>query len=234
MKKLSDVSPKKAVTILRFLYPIWAILGIITLQYIPGKIVVAGDALMTAANIVANQTLFSISIVGGLVAQLIHIVAVLVLYKLFKSVDKNQALLIVVLGLIGVPITMLGTLNQAAAMMMTKRTEYMSAFDPTQLQALTMLFLDLFKKSEIISWLFWGLWLFPQGILIIKSGYFPRVFGFLMILAGFGYFLGSFVYFLLPNNQTLANILNLLTMGEVAFMAWVMIKGAKFGKNEIK
>ncbi len=230
MKLNTNISQQKAVTILRFLYPIWAVFGIITLQYIPSKIVVAGDAIATATNIVSNQVLFSISIVGSLISQLIHILVVLVLYKLFKSVDKDQALLIVVLGLVGVPITMLGTLNQAAAMVLAKGTGYLSAFDPSQLQALMMFFLDLFKKSEIISWLFWGLWLFPQGILINKSGYFPKLFGVLMMLAGFGYFLGSFVYFLLPNNEVISSILNTLTIGEVVFMAWLMIKGANFKK----
>lgn len=230
MKLDTNISQQKAVTILRFLYPFWAIFGIITLQCIPGKIVVAGDAIATAANIVSNQTLFNISIVGSLVSQLIHILVVLVLYKLFKSVDKDQALLIVVLGLVGVPITMLGTLNQAAAMIMAKGADYLSAFDPAQLQALMMLFLDLFKKSEVISWLFWGLWLFPQGILIKKSGYFPKIFSALMILAGIGYFLGSFVYFLLPNNEVILSILNTLTIGEVIFMAWLMIKGANLEK----
>jgi len=230
-KNINNSTQHKSVTILRFLYPLWAVLGIFSLQYIPSVIIVANDALATANNIVNNELLFSMGIVGSLVVQLIHIAVVLVLYDLFKSVNKNQASLIVVFGLVGVPITMLNSLNQVAAALLAKGTGYLTAFEPAQLQSLMMFFLDLHNKGMVIAWLFWGLWLLPQAYLIYKSEYFPKIFSILMALAGLSYFFGTFAYFLLPNYATIAPIFDFLTMGEVAFMTWVIFKGAKLKKR---
>jgi uncharacterized protein DUF4386 len=213
--KSGDLSKRKAVTILRYLYPIWAAVGLFSIMYVPTILIVAGNAALTASNIMANEMLFRMGIVGSLITQLIHIVVVLVLYKLFKSVDKNQSMLIVILGLVGVPIAMLNTLNKVAALQLLSSPDQM------------MLFLNLNVLGAIIASTFWGLWLFPQGILIYKSGYWPKIFGTLMIIAGFGYFIGSFINLLFPDSKTVISIFEIMTMGEIIFMLWVMVKGAK-------
>jgi len=221
------MSKRQAVTALRFLYPLWALIGLFSLQYVPSTIIVAQDAIATTNNIVTYDFLFRAGIVGSLVTQLIHILVVLVLYKLFKSVSKDAALLVVILGLIGVPITMLNTLNRVAPLILLSGAEYLSTFDLAQLQSLSMFYLNLNVQGMVIAWIFWGLWLIPQGYLIKKSGYFPKIFGYLMVFAGLGYFFGTFVFFLLPNAEILSTVLEFLTFGEVLFMIWVIFKGAK-------
>ncbi len=229
-KSIVDISPRKAVTILRLLYPIWFVVGLFGVMYIPTTLIVAGDAATTFNNIVANELLFRMGIAGSLITQLIHIVVVLVLYKLFKSVNKNQASLLVILGLVGVPIAMLNTLNRVAALLLSSGAGYLTAFEPAQLQSLMMFFLNLNEQGVIIATIFWGLWLFPLGYLIYKSGYFPRILGVLMVLAGFGYFLGTFTHFLLPNYKALSSVFELMAWGELLFRVWVLLKGAKLPK----
>lgn len=228
--KFIDISPQQAVTILRFLYPIWAMVGMFSLMYVPSTLIVAQDAAVTARNIVTNELLFRAGIAGSLVTQLIHIWVVLVLYQLFKSVNKKQARLVVILGLVGVPIAMLNTLNRVAALLLTSGSGYLSAFEPAQLQALMMFFLDLNEQGMVIASIFWGLWLLPQGYLIYKSGYFPKIFGVLMFLAGIGYFVSAFTQLLLPSFGAISSGLEILTFGEVIFMVWVMFMGAKLPK----
>ena len=197
-------------------------------MYVPATLIVAGDATTTASNIMANESLFRMSIVGSLITQLIHIVVVLVLYKLFKTVNKDHALLLVVLGLVGVPISMLNTLNQVAALLLASGADYLKAFSSEQLQALMMFFLNMNEQGIFIATIFWGLWLLPLGYLIYNSGYFPKILGVLMILAGIGYTLEPFVRFLLPNfTAIILPVLYLLVMGEIIFMGWVVLKGAK-------
>jgi hypothetical protein len=226
-----DISPRKAVKILRYLYPIWAVVGIFGIQYVPSKLIVAGDAITTANNIVANELLFRMGIASSLITQLIHIVVVIILYKLFKSVNKNLALLVVIFGLVGVPIAMFNELNKFAVLLLSSGAGYLTTFQADQLQSLMMLFLNLNELGVIIAGIFWGLWLFPLGYLIYISDYFPKIVGVLVIIAGFGYVLDSFTRFVFPSAIFLPMI-NLLMYGEVVFMIWLIFKGAKLPGKE--
>ncbi|MFC1787307.1 DUF4386 domain-containing protein [Halobacteriota archaeon] len=212
---------------MRFLYPIWAIVGLFGVMYVPATLIVSGDAATTANNIMANELLFRMGIVGSLITQLIFILVVLILYKLFKPVNKNHASLMVVFALVGVPIAMLNTLNRVAALLLLNGAGYLAAFEPAQLQSLMMFFLNLNEQGVLIASIFWGLWLFPLGYLIYRSGYFPRIVGVLVILAGFGYLLGTFMHFLSPNFEAIFPVFDLLTMGEIIFVGWIVLKGAK-------
>jgi hypothetical protein len=224
----ADLSQRKAVTYLRILYPIWVVVGIFSIMYVPSTLIVPGDAATTANNLMANELLFNASIIGSLITQLIHIVVVLVLYELFKSVNKNQATLIVVLGLVGVPIAMLNDLNQVAAQLVLSGADYLAVLTADQSQSLMMFFLNLNKQGILIASIFWGLWLFPIGTLTYESRYFPKLFGHLMIIAGFGYLLGSLAHLLLPNDESIIfQVFDLMTYGEVIFMLWVVVRGAK-------
>lgn len=224
---ITDLSQRKAVTILRILYPIWMIVGIFSIIYVPTTLIVTEDAATTAGNILANESLFSMGIAGSLITQLIQIAAVLVLYKLFKPVDENHASLMVIFALVGVPIAMLNTLNRIAALLLLSGDDYLKVFGADQLQALMMFFLNLNEHGVIIASFFWGLWLFPLGYLIYKSGYFPKIFGVLMTVAGFGYLIGSFTSILLSNYEAIATVLELMTVGETLFIVWLVLKGAK-------
>ena len=229
--RIADLSQRKAVTILRFLYPIWFVGGLFGVMYVPTTLIVAGDAITTANNIMANELLFRMGIVGSLITQVIQIFVVLLLYKLFKSVNKNHASLMVVFALVGIPIAMLNTLNRVATLLLLSGADYLKVFEAGQLHALVMLFLNLNEQGQLIATIFWGLWLFPLGYLIFKSGYFPRILGAWVIMGGFGYVLDSFTHFILPNYANYEAILFplvlLLTIGEILFALWVVVKGAK-------
>jgi len=224
---ITDLSQHKAVTILRILYPIWAVVGLFSIMYVPATLIVPGDATTTASNIMANELLFRMGIVGSLITQIIQILVVLVLYKLFKPVDKNHAVLMVIFALVGVPIAMLNELNKFASLLLLNGADYLKVLGADQLHALVMFFLNLNEQGILIASIFWGLWLFPMSYLIYKSGYFPRILGVFVMMAGFGYLLGSFTHFLLPNYEAIFPVLELMTFGEVLFMGWVLLKGAK-------
>ncbi len=230
---ISDMSQREAVTVLRLLYPIWAVVAIFSIMYVPATLIVPGDATTTANNIMANELLFRMGIVGSLITQLIFIFAVLVLYKLFKPVNKNHASLMVIFALVGVPIAMLNTLNRVAALLLLNGADYLKVFEPDQLHTLVLLFLNLNEQGVLIASIFWGLWLFPLGYLIYKSGYFPRILGALVVIAGFGYLLGSFTHFLLPNYEVIFPVFELMAFGEILFILWILLKGAKIPEMKI-
>ncbi|MCJ7735478.1 MAG: DUF4386 domain-containing protein [Anaerolineales bacterium] len=186
------------------------------------SLIVPGDAATTVNNIIASESLFRLSIGSSLLIQIGHILLVLILYKLLKPVNKNHALLMVIFFLVGVPIAMLKELNQFAALLLLSGADYLTVFTAGQLQALVPLFLDLHEHGIMIAGIFWGLWLFPMGYLVFKSGFLPRILGILLIIGGFGYLIDSFAIFLFPSFQAIA----LFTfIGEVLFPLWLLIKG---------
>lgn len=222
----TDMSQKQAVTILRILYPIWAVIGLFSIMYVPSTLIVPENAATTANNIMTNELLFRTGIAGSLITQLFQIVVVLVLYRLFKPVNTNHAVLMVIFALVGVPITMLNELNKFAALFILNGSDFLNVFGADQVHAQMMFFLDLNEQGIIIASIFWGLWLLPMGYLIYRSAYFPKILGALVIIAGFGYLLGSFTHFLVPDYEAIFPILDLLKFGELLFMFWVVLKGA--------
>jgi hypothetical protein len=232
INRIADLSQRHAVMILRILYPIWFVVGIFGIMYVPTVLTVVGDAAATAGNIIANGSLLRLGIISSLLTQLIHVAVVLVLYKLFKSVDENQSVLLVVLGLVGVPIAMLNELNRVAALLVLSGADYLKVFTTGQLSALAMFFLNLNAEGIMIATVFWGLWLLPLGILIYKSGYFPKLVGILMLVAGIGYTLDFFSHYLLPGYKAIISpIVLTMTMGEIIFMIWIILRGAKLPKE---
>jgi len=227
MKNLiTDLSQRKAVTVLRFLYPIWFLVALFSVMYVPMTLIESGEAATTANNIMANELLWRMGIAGSLIVQILQILIVLVLYKLLKPVNNNHASLMVVFALVGVPISMLNTLNRVAALLLLKSTAFLEVLGVDQLYSQMMFFLNMNENGVLIATIFWGLWLFPLGYLIYKSGYFPRILGVLVMMGGFGYLLDSFTHFILPDAIPQPVII-VLTIGEILFMGWLLIKGAK-------
>lgn len=211
------------------LYLLIAIIAPFRLLYIPNALIVRGDATATANNIVAHESLFRLGIVGDLLVGTIVLFLVLALYRLFKGVDRNLAVLVVILGgLMPAAIYFLNTLNDAAALMLVRGDDFLSVFDKSQLDALAMLFLRLHDHGVVANETFWGLWLLPFGILVLRSGFLPRFLGIWLIINGFAYLILSFVGVFLPHyEEMLSRIALPALLGEVATLLWLVIMGAR-------
>jgi hypothetical protein len=199
------------------------------LIYIPSALFVRGDATATADNIAAHELLFRLGIVGDLLTGTIAIFLVLALYRLLKGVDQNHAALMVILGgLMVAPIYFLNALNDVAALLLVRGTDFLSVFEKPQRDALAVLFLRLHHHGVVANEIFWGLWLFPLAVLVIRSGFLPRILGIWLIINGFAYLTISFTGLLLPQYEVMvSNIAFPALLGEVAIMLWLLIKGAK-------
>ena len=212
-----------------FLYLLLVVTAPLRLMYIPSTLFVRGDATATANNIAAHESLFRLGIVSDLLTGTIVIFVVLALYRLLKEVDQHLAALMVILGgLMVVPIYFLNTLNDAAALMLVRGADFLAVFEKPQRDALAMLFLRLHHHGVVANEIFWGLWLFPFGILVFRSGFLPRVLGVWLIINGFAYLAISFTGLLLPEYESMVfNSALPATLGEIAIMLWLLIKGAK-------
>ena len=204
-----------------FLYLMVIPLGIFGALYVPSRLIVSGDAATTATNIMASESLFRLGIVSYLLATIVMLLVVLVLYKLLKPVNKNMASIMVIFLLVGVPIAMLNRLNQFAALLLLNSADYLTVFTTEQLQALAFLFLRLSSRGSTITFIFWGLWLFPLGYLVFKSGFLPRILGVLLMIACFSFVIDSFAI-LLGFGEIIGPF---ASVGEVLFILWLLIKG---------
>ena len=206
-----------------WLYLLMVPFAIFGIMWVPTNMLVPGDAAATANNIMASELLFRLGIVSALIVQVLHIFVVLALYRLLKPVSKNWAALMVIFSLVGVPISMLSELNQYAALALLSGADYLATFTADQLNSQVTLFLGLREQGLIIAWIFWGLWLFPMGYLVFKSGYIPRILGILLMIGCVGYQIDFLTTMLFPDLNVL--ISGVTSMGEILLPLWLVIKG---------
>ena len=196
--------------------------------YVPDKLIVTGDANATADHFRASETLLRLSIGSELTGLIIFIFVVLALYRLFKPVSERHAVTMAILLLISLPISFLSVVNELAALIMVSGANFLSVFDQRQLDSLAYLFIRLHGQGNTIAQIFWGLWLFPFGVLVIRSGFIPRFLGYLLFVAAIGYIANSLAALLLPaQRQVVAQFADILQMTELPIILWLLIWGAK-------
>jgi hypothetical protein len=196
--------------------------------YVPNKLIVTGDATATANHVRASESLLRLSIGSELIGLIVFIFVVLALYQLFKPVSEKHALAMATLLLISLPISFLSVVNEMAALIVVSGASFLSGFDQPQLDTLAYLFFRLHGQGLIVSQIFWGLWLFPFGVLVVRSGFIPRFLGYLLFIAGVGYIANSFAALLLPTHRlVVARFADILQMAELPIIFWLLIWGAK-------
>jgi hypothetical protein len=216
-------SIQKTARLAGFLYVLHIPLAAFGFLYVPSTLIVPGDAAATASNIVASEGLFRSSIVSWLLGQAIFIVLPLVLYKVLKPVNKTYALLMVIFIEIAIPIAFINEVNRLAVLVLLNGADYVKAFPANQLQAQVMFFLDLHAQGIGVAQVFWGLWLFPLGYLIFKSGFLPRILGIVVIIGGFGLLIDSAIFFLFPDTDV--RVSTVTGLAEIPLGLWLLIKG---------
>ena len=210
------------------LYVLTSTVGFFSMGYVPGKLIVHGNAAATASNIAAHETLFRLGMAGTLIGQAGFIFVALALYDLLKGVSRRQASLMLLLIVISIPIAFVNELNSVAAVVLVRGAYFLDVLDKTQRETLAMLFLKLHGQGFVVAEMFWGLWLFPLGLLLYRSRFLPRFLGIWLGLAGVAWVVLSLTGVLLPEYQDKVNTYcQPAIIGEIVFMLWLLIKGAK-------
>ena len=222
-------STKKAARMAGLLYVLSSAPAPFSLLYLPSVFMAEGEPTSTVNRIRNSEFLFRTGIVAEFVGATIFIFMGLAFYHLLKGVNRKQALLMLSLVLISVPISFLNELNRIAALILSSGASFLSVFDQRQLGALVMTFLHVHGEGLALAQIFWGLWLFPFGVLVFKSRFLPRVLGVLLVLAGCGYVAASLADLLFPAyGHTVFHVAAALGgLGEGSTMLWLLIMGAK-------
>jgi hypothetical protein len=210
------------------LYVLFSIPGFFAMVYVPGKLIVHGNAAATANNIAHSETLFRLGIAAQLISQAGFILVALALYDLLKRVKRRYASLMVTLVVASIPIAFLNELNSIAALVLVRGADSLSIFEKPQRDALAVLFLNLHFQGLVVDEIFFGLWLLPLALLVYKSRFLPRFLGVWLAIDGLAWVVLSLTGLVLPQYYDKAFIYcQPASFGEVAFMLWLVIKGAK-------
>lgn len=224
---IADQSPRKTARMTGLFYAIF-ILTTVLATYVRSRFIVSGDAAATANNIVGSEFLFRIGFVTELVSAVFFLLAAWGLYVLLRPVNRNLALLFLLLNLGGVAVECLNALNLFAALQVLSGASYLNTFQTGQLQAMAMSFLNSYTNGFLIAQIFFSAWLLPLGYLVYRSGFLPRFLGLLLILDFFGNMSWFLQGFLFPGYGILAYPGNAISfIAEISLTLWLLVMGVK-------
>lgn len=211
------------------LYLLMLTLGGFNLLYVPVSYTVPGDPAATARQIVARELTYRLGIVSDIIGCILFVLLVSSLYRMFKDVDRMLAMLMVISVSIAVAFSLVNLINQIAALVFLSGAGFLTAFTKPQLDALALAFLKIRDGGIEINAAFWGLWLLPFGILVIKSRSVPRILGVLLIAASFASLTHSFGFLAFPayKHFIVRFTVPVDAIAELAIAFWLLIKGIK-------
>lgn len=198
-----------------------AITGVLGFLVVRPQLFAADDPDATLANLVAHGSLARADVALELLMVVTQALTALWFYRLFRTVDSGAALGITVFGLV----------NAVAGLVS-------AALRATAVQISTDQFGDAGATAHVLYlvgdnvWgvgaLFFGLWLIPMGWCVLRSGWMPRVLGWILVGGGAGYVLSAFVRYLAPDAHVLAEALAIpASVGEFWIVGYLLIRGVR-------
>nr|WP_299346454.1 DUF4386 domain-containing protein [Allomuricauda sp.] len=223
------MTAKQTARLAGFIFLTLIITGVFAEFFVRQKIFVFNDIEATAKNIIDNEGLFRLGFVADLVMSTAFFFYAFVLYILFKKVHKNGALLLFLCIAISVAMYCQNMLYQFSALELLKNTSYANAFATDQLQMFSSFFLNMHGRGYMVNQIFYGMYLFPLGYMIFRSGVAPKWLGIILMLGSLADFIDFMVYFLFPYNSSviLENITLPADLGEMLFCLWLLIWGVR-------
>lgn len=211
-------------------YLVVGVLGAWAHGYVRGQTYVQGDAAATASNVLDNASLVRLGFAADLVQATLMLFVVMALYQLLQHVNKNVARMMVMFVVVSVAITCLNLVFQFGSVLVAEDAGYAAAFGAQGSDGLVLLLLDLQHFGYLIAQIFFGLWLFPLGLLAYRSGMFPRVIGVLLMAGTVTYLADAFLQFLAPGVADAISapaLIPVVILAEVSMLAYLLIKGVK-------
>lgn len=222
-RRMSEMSPPLRARIAGVIYLICGMAYSFARNDVRGKLVVDGDAAATAHNILAHETLFRLGFAAEIISAVCYIAVAMLLYEMFKPVNRSLSLLAAFFSLAGCTIQALSSIFHLAPLVVLKGEQYLSIFKLEQLQALALTFLKLRVQATSIYMVLFGYYCLLIGYLIFRSTFLPRILGVFMAIAGLAYqiFLSPpLAIYLFPYIVAPAGAL-----GELSLILWLLVMG---------
>ncbi|WP_028787338.1 DUF4386 domain-containing protein [Terrimonas ferruginea] len=217
------------------IYLVVVITGMFSLAYIPKQLIDWNNSTVTFNNITTSPSLFRIGIYCSIVCYVAFTFLLLLLYKLLRPVNESHARAMLILALLSVPISFNNLQHQYAVLTITGKESILQTIPVEDLQAKLMLSLQQYNDGILLATVFWGLWLFPFGLLVYRSGFMPKFSGILLMLGCLGYlvnFSGNTLFANYPQTGIGKYMRILPAVAEITTCGWLLFLGLKSKKNE--
>lgn len=226
------ISDKNLSRIAGFCYLIVIAKGIFSEVFVRQSLSVSNDALATAQNIKTHEMLFRWGFVADLINFVIGLPTILIIYHIFKKVNKLLLQLALAFVIIQTAIIAVNLLNQISPLLILSNDTYLNAFQPNQLAALSLLSLNIQIQGYAIGLVFFGFYCLIIGYVIYKSNIVPKLLGILYAFAGLCYLINSFTMFLSKgfSNPLFLYLAIPIFIGELSLCLWLLIKGIDSSK----
>ena len=219
---LAETSPSTRGRILAALYLTVILGGIVAQVVIAESLVIPNDAAATAANIVANKSLYRLAFTVFMLEMAAQMAVSMLFYDLLKPVNRSVARLAAIFGLTASGIKTMARLFFYAPLIVLSGAPYLSVVGPAQLEALAFLFLRINSQGAAIALIFFGFETVLRGWLVFKSGFLPRFLGVISTIGG----LGWLTYLWPPLGSQVFTALALFAiLGVIATTGWLFIRG---------
>ena len=228
---ITDISIRKAAIVSGVAILLMTVAAVVATNLTIGSLVVKGDAVITTNNIITSEVLFRSGIFSWLIILICDVLAAWGLYIFLKPVNKLLSLLMAWFRLVYAAILGTALLNYVNVLLLISGDDYVSSFGIEKFQSQVMLSLDAFGSMWSVGLMVFGLHIFLLGYLAFKSGYIPKVWGVLLLIASFGYVITNSAKLLMPtydNYKTEFELIFIIPMlSEVGLGIWLLIKGVK-------
>jgi hypothetical protein len=187
-----------------------------------------GTAPQVYQTIVTDEGSFRLGLVIALISGFLFLIVAWGLYVLLRPVNRDLALLFLVLNAVGVAIQGASMLGLVSALLQGDASSHMQAYSAAQLEGLAYLSINVYKAGFVTAQLFFATWLFPLGYLVYKSRFLPRFLGVLLVLDGVAVLVWFLQALLLPDYPAIHTPgLVVSFIAEVGLGLWLLVKGVK-------
>jgi hypothetical protein len=161
-----------------------------------GQLIVRGDMAQTATNILAHERLYRSGLAAAVIVVVCNLPMGFILSELLKVVNPRLSQLALIFITASATIEAVNLFHYIEPLFTLNTSEYRSAFQTSELQALARGPIRMFDYAFSVSLTFFGVFCALIGCLICRSKFFPRVLGLMMVVAGVTYWINSFRLFL--------------------------------------
>jgi hypothetical protein len=221
------MAQKNLARIAGLLYLVVIVTGLFAEVFVRQAFKVPGNALATANHIQSSEMLFRWGLVADIVNFVCGLPCVLIVYFLFKRVNKFLLQLALLFVVIQTAVIGTNLINQVAPLFILSNSTYLNTFQPDQLTALSQLSLNIQGAGYAIGLVFFGFYCLLVGYVVFKSNMIPRLIGILYALSGVGYLINSFTMLLSKGfaNPIFPYVAIPIFIGELSFCLWLLVKG---------
>ena len=193
------------------------------------QLIEPGHPSATARNIIDSPMLFRAGLAADIVMFIADVAIAVVLYQLLRPLGRTMALLAAAFRMTQTAVIGLNLLNMFQAVRILDDADYLGTFGADQIDTLALLYLDAHKYGYILGLAFFGVSTLIVGYLALSSRQMPRPLGVLLVLAGAGYLIDTFSFFLIPGYDGSASpiVLAPALVAEVWFALWLLTKGGR-------